>query len=113
MRNFVAGACLLALFGCQSGTGGTIATDAAEAGQLFCSDSTQLMAIAGVNVVGATPAAVAGACAVARVVGVLTPPATTPVPIAAPAGVQAVIATVPAAVAAAVQASKPSKPGAV
>jgi hypothetical protein len=114
----IAGACLLA--GCQVGADGLatagvsaataqkIATDTAQAGQLFCTDGVMVMAVAGVTVTSATAATVARACAEAQVVGALTPPATTPVPIAAPAGVQALLAAVPAATAAAVQASKTS-----
>lgn len=80
----------------------TIAADTAEAGQLFCQYGPTLMAVAGVNVVGASSEAVAQACAVAKVIGALLPPAITPAPVAAPAGAQAVLAAVPNAVAATV-----------
>jgi hypothetical protein len=64
----------------------TIATDTAEADQLFCKAGPLLMAVSGVNVIDAAAPAVATACAEAKAVDVLTPPATTPTPVAAPAG---------------------------
>jgi hypothetical protein len=104
------------LAGCQSGAGAltaagvapataaTIATDTAVAGQLFCMFGPTLIAVAGVNVKGASAPAVANACALAQVAGMLTPP-TPPKPVAAPSGAVAVVATVPAPTAAAVAAS--------
>lgn len=120
MRKFLAVLPLLALGACQVGadalnsvgvtpaTAQTISTDAAIAGQLFCTDGQSLLTIPAINVSGATAATVAKACAAAIAVGATTPPANTPVPISAPAGVQAIVAVVPAAVAAAVTASAKS-----
>jgi hypothetical protein len=96
------GAATLTAAGVAPAKAATIAADAAEAGQLFCKAGPLLMAVSGVNVIGASAPAVADACAKATAIGVLTPPTATPAPVAAPNGVQAVLATVAPAIAQAV-----------
>ena len=110
----LAGLCLLA--GCSAVQDGLewagvpadkavkISADAVRAGQLFCQFDGQIAAVAGVNVVGASAAAVALACSVIKVAG--QAPAATPVPVAAPPGAHVVLATVPPAVVDAVNASR-------
>ena len=63
---------------------GSVVSTAVADGTLFCQFDTAIAAVPGVNVKGASAAAVANACATAQIIGGIAS-AMTPVPVAPPA----------------------------